>query len=189
MLANQRFLRIALSHALCIGALLTFVSSAPQLVVNALALPASAFAALQVIGVASFIVMASQSGRIARRLGNGGAVQLGAWLQLGLAAVLLAGAAFTTPPLPAVALFWAGFCGALAVRGPPAFGDALTLPPAQLGHASALLTLALLACGALGTQLVAPFMAGASMVPLAAAMGAMLLVSVLLVLPYPAPPA
>jgi len=189
VLANRRFVRIALSHALCIGALLTFVSSAPQLVVNALGLPASAFAALQVIGVASFIVMASQSGRIARRLGNGGAVQLGAWLQLGLAAVLLAGAAFTTPPLPAVALFWAGFCGALAVRGPPAFGDALTLPPAQLGHASALLTLALLAWGALGTQLVAPFMAGASMVPLAAAMGAMLLVSVLLVLPYPAPPA
>ena len=40
VLAHRRFVRIALSHALCIGALLTFVSSAPQLVVNALALAA-----------------------------------------------------------------------------------------------------------------------------------------------------
>lgn len=186
VLANGRFVRIALSHALCIGALLMFVSSAPQLVVNALQLPASAFAALQVIGVAAFIVMASQSGRIATRLGNARAVQLGAWLQLGLSGALLAGAALTTPPPAAIALFWAGFCAALAVRGPPAFGDALTLPAAQLGHASALLTLALLAIGSLGTQLVAPFMAGASLVPLAAAMGAMLLTSLALVSPYPA---
>jgi predicted MFS family arabinose efflux permease len=186
VLANGRFVRIALSHALCIGALLMFVSSAPQLVVNALQLPASAFAALQVIGVTAFILMASLSGRIAARLGTARAVQLGAWLQLGLCSALLAGAALTTPPLAAIALFWAGFCAALAVRGPPAFGDALTLPAAQLGHASALLTLALLAIGSLGTQLVAPFMAGASLVPLAAAMAAMLLASLALVSPYPA---
>lgn len=188
VLANRRFVRIALSHALCIGALLMFVSSAPQLVVNALHLPASAFAMLQVIGVAAFIAAASQSGRIASRLGNARAVQLGAWLQLGLCAALLAGAAIATPSPAAIALFWAGFCGALAVRGPPAFGDALTLPATQLGRASALLTLALLAIGALGTQAVAPFMGGTSMLPLAAAMAAMLLASLALVLPYPGLP-
>jgi hypothetical protein len=102
---------------------------------------------------------------------------------------LLVGAATRTLPFAAVAVFWAGFCGVLAVRGPPAFGDALTLPPAQLGRASALRMLALLYIGSLGTQLVAPFMAGDSIVPLAAAMLAMLLASIVLVLPYPPRPA
>jgi DHA1 family bicyclomycin/chloramphenicol resistance-like MFS transporter len=189
ILRNRRFLRLALSHALCVGALLMFVASAPQLMANVLHLPPSAFAALQVVGVGAFIIMASQSGRIARRLGNGGAVHLGAWTQLGLCSTLLVGAATTTLPFAAIAVFWAGFCGALAVRGPPAFGDALTLPAAQLGRASALLVLALLCMGSLGTQLVAPFMAGDSIVPLAAAMLTMLLASIVLVLPYPPRPA
>ena len=99
ILRNRRFVRIALSHALCIGALLMFVASAPQLMANALHLPPSAFATLQVVGVSAFIVMASQSGRIARRLGNGGAVHVGAWIQLGLCSTLLVGAATTTLPL------------------------------------------------------------------------------------------
>lgn len=185
VLGNRRFVRIALSHALCVGALLTFVASAPQLMVNTLQLPTSAFAALQVIGVSAFIVTASQSGRIAKRLGNGRAVHLGAWIQLALCAALLVGAAVATPPFALVAVFWAGFCGALAVRGPPAFGDALELPPALLSRASALLVLAVLCVGALGTQGVAPFMAGTSVLPLAAAMLAMLVASLALVLPYP----
>lgn len=188
ILANRRFVRIALSHALCVGALLTFVASAPQLVVHALKLPASAFAALQVIGVAAFIALASQSGRIARRLGHGGAVHLGAWIQIGLCTALLAAALSVDLSFAVVAIFWAGFCGALAVRGPAAFGDALALPPALLGRASALLVLALLCVGAVGTQGVAPFMDGDSMVPLAAAMLAMVLASLALVWPYPARP-
>ncbi|HSW03502.1 MFS transporter [Aquabacterium sp.] len=188
ILRNRRFVRIALSHALSVGALLMFVASAPQLLANALHLPPSAFAALQVIGVSAFIAMASQSGRIARSLGNGGAVHLGAWIQVGLCSALLIGAVTSALPFAAVAVFWAGFCGALAVRGPPAFGDALTLPSAQLGRASALLVLALLCVGSLGTQGVAPFMAGDSIVPLAAAMLAMQLASIGLVLPYPPRP-
>lgn len=185
---NRRFARIALSHALCIGALLMFVASAPQLMANALHLPSSAFAALQVIGVGAFMIGASQSGRIAKRLGNGQAVHLGAWIQIGLCACLLIGAALIALPFAAIAVFWAGFCAALAVRGPPAFGDALALPAAQLGRAAALLTLGLLCIGSLGTQLVAPFMAGDSVLPLAAAMLAMMLASIGLVLPYPPRP-
>jgi MFS transporter, DHA1 family, multidrug resistance protein len=195
ILSNRRFMRLALSHALSVGALLMFVASAPQLMAQALQLPAWSFGTLQVIGVSAFIATASQSGRIARRLGNGGAVHLGAWIQLGLCGALLVGAATTRLQFAEVAVFWAGFCGALAVRGPAAFGDALTLPAAQLGRASALLVLALLGAGSLGTQLVAPFMAGDSVLPLAAAMLAMLamlamvLASFLLMLRYPHRPA
>lgn len=186
ILRNGRFARLALSHALCIGALLTFVASAPQLVRNALQLDASAFAVLQLVGVGSFIVMASQSARIATRLGAARAVHLGAGLQVLLCAALLAGALVGRMPFWSVLLFWSGFCGALAVRGPPAFSDALAVPAAQIGRASAMLVLTLLVIGALGTQLVAPFMDGASAAPLAAGMLLMLLVSVALVAPYPA---
>lgn len=186
ILRNGRFARLALSHALCIGALLTFVASAPQLVRNALQLDTSAFAVLQLVGVGSFIVMASQSARIATRLGAARAVHLGAGLQVLLCAALLAGALVGRMPFWSVLLFWSGFCGALAVRGPPAFSDALAVPAAQIGRASAMLVLTLLVIGALGTQLVAPFMDGASAAPLAAGMLLMLLVSVALVVPYPA---
>jgi MFS family permease len=186
ILRNGRFARLALSHALCIGALLMFVASAPQLMLNALRLEASAFAVLQVVGVSAFIVVASQSARIAARLGNAKAVWLGVGVQLILCMALLAGALLGPISFVAVALFWAGFCGALAVRGPPTFSDALSVPPSQMGRASAMLVLALLAIGSLGTQLVAPFMAGSSVAPIATAMLAMLVASAALVAPYPA---
>jgi DHA1 family bicyclomycin/chloramphenicol resistance-like MFS transporter len=82
ILSNRRYARLALSHALAMGALLTFVASAPQLMVNALELEASAFAALQVIGVAGFAGTASQAGRISHRIGPARAIQLGATAQV-----------------------------------------------------------------------------------------------------------
>lgn len=186
ILRNGRFARLALSHALCIGALLMFVASAPQLMVNALQRDSSAFAVLQLVGVGSFIVMASQSARIASRLGAARAVHLGAGVQVLLCAALLTGAVTENIPFWALLLFWSGFCGSLAVRGPPAFSDALAVPPAQIGRASAMLVLTLLILGSLGTQLVAPFMAGTSAAPLAAAMLLMVVISMSLVVPYPA---
>ena len=185
LLRDQRFMRLAASHALCIGALLTFVASAPQLLHHALGQDVAAFATLQVLGVASFMLMASQSARFSRRLGLGGAVRVGALAQVGLCLALLTAATFDGVSLLVLALFWSGFCGTTAVRGPPAFSDALDVAPAQMGRAAALLTLALLAAGALGTQAVAPFMGGRSVVPLAAALLLMCVLSLLLVTPYP----
>jgi DHA1 family bicyclomycin/chloramphenicol resistance-like MFS transporter len=79
------------------------------------------------------------------------------------------------------------FCGSLAIRGPATFVDALAVPPAQMGRATALLVLALLAAGALGTQLVAPFLGGErSAVPLFCGVLAQLLASAALVWRYPA---
>ena len=184
ILANRRFRRLALSHALSFGALIAFVASGPQLAIHALGQGVSAFATLQVIGVAAFILVASQSGRICRHLGTAGAIQLGAWLQAAICAVMLSSLAIVQPSLTAVAVFWASFCASLAVRGPPSFSEALSLPPAQMGRASAMMTLAFLAAGAAGTQLVAPYMDEPSMVPLAVTMLAFVIASLLLVLPY-----
>ncbi|KQY80236.1 hypothetical protein ASD35_09880 [Pelomonas sp. Root1444] len=187
ILRNRSYVRLALSHALCIGALLTFLSSAPQLLQHTLGLGTSAFALLQVLGVGSFMLGASQSGRLAQRLGHARVVRLGSTVQVVACTLALAGAAVGPLPYAAVAAYWMCFCGALAIRGPATFVDALAVPPAQMGRATALLVLALLAAGALGTQLVAPFLGGeGSAVPLFCGVLAQLLASAALVWRYPA---
>lgn len=185
ILGNGSFARLALSHALALGALFTFVGSAPQLLQHTLQMPLAAFATLQVIGVLGFMVTATQAGRISQRIGPARAVHLGAWVHIGLCAALLLGTWLATPSFAALALFWCAFCAALAVRGPAAFSEALRVPAAQMGRASAMMVLMLLIAGAVGIQGVAPFIAGSSAAPLAGAMLAMTLASIALVLPYP----
>lgn len=187
VLRNRRFLRLAASHALCIGALLTFLASAPQLLQHTLGLGSASFAMLQVVGVSAFMLGASQSGRWSARLGHARIVRLGSGLQLGACTLAgLAALVWGSLPFAAIAAWWFCFCGALALRGPATFGDAIDLPPAQMGRATALLILGLLAAGAIGTQLVAPFMGRAdSTVPLFASVGLQLLASAALVWRYP----
>jgi DHA1 family bicyclomycin/chloramphenicol resistance-like MFS transporter len=190
ILRNRSFLRLAASHALCIGALLTFLASAPQLLQHTLGLGTAAFALLQVLGVSAFMLGATQSGRLAARLGHARVVQWGCAVQV-LACALALGVTLVwkQPPYAVVVAYWVSFCGALAIRGPATFGDALALPPAQMGRATALLILVLLAAGSVGTQLVAPFMGHAdSAAPLFGGVLLMLLASAALVWRYPAVP-
>ncbi len=100
VLANKRFVRITLSHALTLGALLTFVASGPQMLANTFGLDAKAFAGLQVIGVTGFIIVASQSGRLSARLGIARAVLLGGWTHVVLCAALCLGCAGGSRDLP-----------------------------------------------------------------------------------------
>jgi predicted MFS family arabinose efflux permease len=186
VLANRRFLRIILSHALMMGALLMFVASAPQLLHNVYGLEASAFATLQVVGVTGFIITASRSSRIAARIGNAAAVKLGAIAHIVLCAALALLSLAGYVSYPALLVFWCCFCCCLAVRGPPAISDALHLPPAQMGRASAVMVLALLAAAALGTQLIAPLLDSATVFPMAVGMLLFTLGSIAMITPYPA---
>jgi MFS transporter, DHA1 family, multidrug resistance protein len=187
LLGNGRYVRLALSHALCFAALLTFVASGPQVLLQVLRLGETAFATAQVCGVAAFIAMASQSGRISARLGPGRAIQLGAVAHVLLCAAFLAATQFVASiPLVALLAFWAGFCGLLGIRGPAAFSEALALPVAQMGRASALLVLALLVCSAAATQAVAPFLQSGGLGAVLLTMLALSLASLALVVPYPA---
>jgi MFS transporter, DHA1 family, multidrug resistance protein len=92
------------------------------------------FALFQVLGVAAFAGVASQAGRLTRALGARGAVQLGAVLQMLACGALLLASRIGVLSFVEVAPFWCVFCGALAVRGPSAFSEALALPPAQIGR-------------------------------------------------------
>jgi len=188
VLANRRFLRITLSHALTLGALLMFVASAPQMLAKSYGLGSNAFALLQVMGVAGFILTATQSGRIAARVGIAKAVSIGGWTHVALCVVLSLIAIFGFASFTLLAVFWVAFCSTLAIRGPPAVSDALALPTAQMGRASAILVLSLLLASALGTQLIAPLLERQSILPMALAMLAMTLASILLLTPYPAAP-
>lgn len=186
LLANGRYLRLAWSHSLCFAALMSFVGSGPQVLQQVMRLGDAAFAAAQVGGVAAFVAMASQSGRISARLGPGRAIQAGALGHVllcgGFLALLLAG---MTVGLPMLLVFWMGFCGLLGVRGPAAFSEALAVPVAQMGRASALMVLLLLVCCAAATQAVAPFLQEHGLQAVVAAMLLLSMASVALLLPYP----
>lgn len=185
ILRQREYRRVGLSQALTIGALLTFVASAPQLLVHALKLEVSAFATLQLMSVAVFMLVASQSGRVSQRWGAPAAIRAGAWVQLVLCIALLVASFTLRPQFWWLALFWCGFCGALAIRGPAAMSEALRLPPAQMGRASAMLVLGMLLAGALGTQLVAPFLSQRSPAALALCMLVFCGVSLVAVVPFP----
>jgi DHA1 family bicyclomycin/chloramphenicol resistance-like MFS transporter len=68
------------------------------------------------------------------------------------------------------------FCALLGIKGPATFSEALAVPVAQMGRASALMVLMLLVASAGATQAVAPYLERGG---LAAVAGAMLLLSLL----------
>jgi predicted MFS family arabinose efflux permease len=185
LMRDTRFMRVALCHALGFGALITFVASAPQVFAQQFAMGPGAFAFAQVIGVGTFILLASQAGRISDRIGAPRAIQLGAWLHVGLCLAFLAAAAAGAGSFAWTVVFWSAFCGVLAVRGPAAFSEALAVPAAQMGRASAILVLALLAAGAVGTQLAAAYLERAGTVAVASVMVGLTLASAALVIRFP----
>jgi hypothetical protein len=87
-----------------------------------------------------------------------------------------------------VLVFWGLFCATLGIRGPAAFSDALNVPLAQIGRASALLVLALLALSAAATQFIAFYLQAFGLRAVAVGMVLLCAMSLALVLRYPPPP-
>lgn len=187
LLTDRRYLRLVLCHAACFAALFAFVGSGPQVLVEIHQLGSSAFAVTQVCGVAAFIVAAGQSGRISARLGAARTIQLGAWGHVVLCAAFLAvvsGAGSVDQGT--VLVFWMGFCALLGIKGPATFSEALSVPVAQMGRASALMVLILLVACALATQAVAPYLERGGLTAVLSAMLLLSVASVSFVARYPA---
>lgn len=185
LLRSGRFVRLAMAHALCFAALLTFVASAPQMLHHGFQLEGEAFALSQVFGVTGFAGMAALSGRATARWGSARVIQGSAWAHAvwcaGFAVLAVAG----WVNYPVLVAFWTGFCGIFGLRSPSAFSDTLSVPVAQMGRAAALLMLALLVVSALSAQAVAPFLAQWSLLAVGTAMALLCAISLLLVLRYP----
>lgn len=187
LLRDRRFLRLVMAHALAFGALIAFVSSAPQAFLRLADGEPAWFAVSQTAGVIAFIAAASQSGRLTQRLGIARMVRLGAALHLALCVGFLLAMLAGGLPVAALVGFWAAFCGVLGLRGPAAFGDALSVSHGQIGRASAAMMLVLLLIAAGCTQLAAVFLDEHGFTAVAAVMAAATAASALLVWRYPAP--
>lgn len=158
LIKNRRFIRLAVGYALMFSALLMFVASAPQIITGWLHHSIGGFAAMQVCGVAAFIVGASSSGRLAHRLAAHHLSRAGAWLQIvgGILFVVLASTDVRS--LPLVITCWVVFCIGLGIRAPALMVQALSVAHELAGKASGLLMFLAFSLSSLATILIAPLL-------------------------------
>ena len=154
---NKTFLRYGLSHALVLGGLLTFVFSAPAVIIQTMGGTISDFILMQFVGVCCFILSANLSGNLVKWFGAEVVITAGTIIAL-LGTFLLFGYALIGPNDPAhlALLFWLLNTG-LGVRGGPGFVRALSATHGDDERASALIILGTMAIAALATALIAPF--------------------------------
>jgi len=168
LLRNGAFMRHVLSYALMFGALLMFVSSAPQLVTHWLGMDIRAFALLQILGVGAFMVGATRGAALVKRHGVGTMLRAGMLMQLAAGALMIAlavhneggsgGAHAALATLAWLVAAWALFCAGLGVRGPATMSRALSLAHEHAGKAAGLLMFCAFALCAAATLGVAPFL-------------------------------
>ncbi len=158
VLRNRVFMRLALSYACMFGALLMFVSSAPELVTGWLRISVNGFAILQIFGVGAFMLGAAGGGRLVRRCGTPFLITAGIWVQ-GVACVcFLLLALLDVRVLNWVIVGWVVFCLGLGIRAPATMARALTISHQQAGKASGLLMFLAFSFSSGATMLVAPWL-------------------------------
>ncbi|WCT72536.1 MFS transporter [Sphingomonas naphthae] len=179
LLRDPTFLRYALSQACTLGALLVFVFGAPAVFASALGGDMGDFIAMQVTGVATFIVAANLSGAIAKRIGAEATILAGtACSALGGAGLLAYALAGGGDMMAIIAIYLLLNIG-LGVRGPTGFHRAVVAAQGDDARGTALIVVAILLVAAAGTAAVAPFIAS-GLVPLAAGTGAIAIVALAL---------
>jgi predicted MFS family arabinose efflux permease len=160
LLRDRIFLRYALSQALVLGGLLTFVFGMPAVFVRVLGGSIVDFIVMQVSAIITFMVAANVAGRAAERFGAERMITLGTMLtavgSAGQLAYALTGGAET---LMITALFIPVNIG-LGLRGPPGFYRAVLASRGDDARGSALVVLGILGTSAIGTAVVAPWIEG-----------------------------
>ncbi|HYG48487.1 MAG TPA: MFS transporter [Allosphingosinicella sp.] len=167
LLRDPVFLRYALSQALSLGALLTFVFGAPAVIVGPMGGTLTDFIIVQVAGIAFFILGANLAGRLTARFGAErtilGGTALSAAGMLAMLGYALAGGG--DPRL--VALLAVPVNLGFGFRGPPGFYLAVLASRGDDSRGAALTILFILLTAAAGTAAAAPFITG-GLAPLAA---------------------
>jgi predicted MFS family arabinose efflux permease len=156
LLRDPVFLRYALSQALVLGGLLTFVFGMPAVFVRVLGGSIADFIVMQVAAILTFIAAANMAGRAAERFGAERMITVGTMLaavgSAGQLAYALAGGVET---LVITALFMPVNIG-LGLRGPPGFYRAVLASRGDDARGSALVVLGILGTSAAGTTFAAP---------------------------------
>jgi len=187
---NKFYLRYALSHAAVLGGLLTFVFTAPAVIIKTMDGSIADFINMQMVGVGFFIVFANFSGSLVKRWGTETTVMLGTIVSAFGALALLGYALFgNNKPGDLIFLFWILNTG-LGIRGGPGFLQALVAAQDDDDRAAALMLVAVTALAAAATAAVAPFI-GYGLPALTFATCLIILPALLLMLfikPYRVPP-
>lgn len=159
ILGNRRFLRYALSQSFGLGGLLVFVFGAPAVITGPLGLGIREFVVMQVVGIASFIVGANLSSRLAGRFGADPVILAGTSVLAAAFLVLLLYAATGGTSLAVVVAIWVFVNLGFGIRGPVGFHAAIMAAEGDHSRGAALVVAGILATAAAGTAIMAPFIA------------------------------
>lgn len=157
LLRNPVFMRYALSQALTLGGLLTFVFGAPIVIIETMDGTISDFIVMQVVNVAGFILMANLTARIAERFGTEKVILFGTSISaLGAIALLVYGWAggASTWMLP---VLFAPMALGLGLRGPIGFYRGIVASGDDNASGAALIVFFIFMTTMLGTSIAAPF--------------------------------
>ncbi|MFK0278292.1 MFS transporter [Ensifer sp. NPDC090286] len=187
LLTDRIFMRYALSQALTLGGLLTFVFGAPTVIVASMGGSLNDFIVMQVINISGFIIVANLTARIAERFGAENVILTGTVMAALSALALLAyGLTGGTNTLMLPLLFTPMAIG-LGLRGPIGFYRGILASGANNARGSALIVFFIFMITTLGTVIAAPIIA-AGLAALAFVATAIHLLSVVLLLLLPAMP-
>ena len=158
LIRSPVFIRYAVSHACVLGGLLVFVFGAPAVIVRSMGGALTDFIAMQVTGVAFFIIAANASGFLADRWGPESLITTGSGLAALSAAALFLVGLFDLGTIALILAFVPMNAG-LGLRGPPGFLRAIMAGDGDDDRASSLLVLFITGVAAAGTAIVAPMLA------------------------------
>lgn len=166
LIGDPTYLRYALNQSFALGGLLVFVFGAPAVIVRALGGSLDGFIAMQIIGIATFIVAANLAGRIATRFGAEPTIAAGTWLCVFGASAILVYALSGGRDIAVVTALFVPMNSGMGLRGPPGFFRAVVASGGDDARGSALVILGIVGTTAIGTAAVAPFIAS-GLAPLA----------------------
>ncbi|KQX26613.1 hypothetical protein ASD01_23385 [Ensifer sp. Root423] len=187
LLTDRVFMRYALSQALTLGGLLTFVFGAPTVIVASMGGSLNDFIIMQVINISGFIIVTNLTARIAERFGAENVILTGTIMAALSALALFAyGLMGGTNTLMLPLLFTPMAIG-LGLRGPIGFYRGILASGPNNARGSALIVFFIFMITTLGTVIAAPIIA-AGLAALAFVACAIHLLSVALLLLLPAMP-
>ncbi|MEO1028879.1 MAG: MFS transporter [Pseudomonadota bacterium] len=157
---SPTYLRYALSQATVLGGLLTFVLSAPVIIVDSMGGGLTDFVIMQVTGISCFILASNTSGFLVTRFGPERLI----WIGTSMAFVTMVGmaiyAGFGGNNTLVMTAFFVPLNAGLGLRGPPGFLRAIIAGDGDDDRAASLMILSILSCVAVGTAAMAPFLSG-----------------------------
>ena len=157
LLANASFMRLALSQACTLGAILVIVFSAPKVITSSMGGELSDFIIMQVSGITFFVIAANMTGVFTRWWGPERTIFIGSAMSaVGCVAIWF----MSFIGQQSIHLLWFFFIFVnlgLGIRGPVGFYEALLASDDNDSRGSALIILLVMLLAAGGTAAVAPF--------------------------------